>query len=372
MNFSSLLKRCSAIIGDETEEVQGYTFDCLLTLSSFLDTGPSVEHYQKVWWAGICCLHSPNPWEFELGLDILLKIIHQLGIVNLYRLEIISNMDDVSWTGENVFKLCLYGSKNPKIEKKCLEFINSINMISSKEAIVDQYSDRIMYGILSNLPRMVMTFDHPSDDLNIYGVAESLSSLCFPAYDNLGHVLVSFSKRKFRSRDDFTSQISHLLLTSFADHTEIMIEALFQFLFNQDSELREIVLNIILGFIRSMGATQFSSLGSSCKHFWYPLVSLMSSLFHSSSFTKVLDMIMMTKSVQSSSDLKLVFGSTSLNAWKTEFDQEAELKSQKAIANCRKNFEAVSEYMMKRHQHKYTDELQKMEELFLMKGQLSG
>jgi hypothetical protein len=307
-SLAGLMARCGSLLGDPVREVQGYALDGLLTLRSCAERVNPPHQFLELWWAGLACLYSPHLWEYEQGLKLLLESSCRLDLNDSKVLEGILICRPMSWRGSGVLDMLLKGLTMDSVAEDALTLLNRLVTPPQPSEILDTPERRLLYGILANLPQMMLslgkgfglgtgvTSDGASgvfsmtstvmggggasimsgansdtvsitlattlSSVDVHAVAKELCVLASSqGFDHLSHLLLSFSKQKFRSREDFSSQLWSLLKDKpFDAEVKGMWDFLLKLL-NKHQEVeedgsdlqREVVLHILLAMTKSFG-----------------------------------------------------------------------------------------------------------------------
>ena len=303
-HVGKLILRLSTIVGDQIPDVQGYSMECLQTLLYMLQSDSSIDDYLDVWWAGIALLYSPHIWEYEKGIDILLVFPERLFFESPDILDGIGKAQPKSIKGSSIIEKILQGLYQEKLAAKTSRIFNILASLPKSVEFLGDISQRLLYGILANVSLMMKIFDSPEEScVYIYssGLCDLASSL---GYDQLSNLLLSFSKKKFRTKDDFIFQLWSLLCDQYPSDIISIVSIMLKFTARKD--LVETVLEVLLGLVRVLGPLKFASLSKSTT-FWSPLINLIQTNASSPGLIALLD-VALSKTNHLETDLKILFG----------------------------------------------------------------
>lgn len=300
-----LILRISTILGDRVPNVQGYAMECLTTLIHMLNSVGSLEEYVDIWWAGIACLYSPHIWEYAKGIEILCIFPERLPFDSHTVLDMLASSKPVSTDGDPIFEKMLQGLAMDELASNTLQVFSVLSPLPKSVEFLGDVSQRLLYGILANITMMMKTFDSPVEFSTVFGVSARLGDLSRSLeYDQLSDLLSSFSKRKFRSKEDFIFQLWSLIYDIFPSDMKSIVSVILKL--TTRKETVEIVLQVLLGLVRVLGPYKFSSLSKST-NFWSPLIDLIQTNASSPGLVAVLDLAL-SKSSTSETDLRMLFG----------------------------------------------------------------
>ncbi|KAJ3416925.1 hypothetical protein HDV05_007983 [Chytridiales sp. JEL 0842] len=242
-----LLYRLSTTIGDSTEEIHGFTLEILITLDTMI-TGLSAEEillFPQFFWVCVACLHSPHEWEYYEALLLLKKILAKIDIGDQTAMNILLISFPAKWRGtfSGIQPLLLRGMLSSKTEGPTLDVLNMLLDVEN-DSLVDRSPARTLFGILANLPRLLQGFTpDPSTDgasevgltlESCYSVAQRIADLAHrQGNPSLARLFVSYSRQRFRSKEDFSRQLVYSLRDAyFPAHEASAIQFLFTMLGN--------------------------------------------------------------------------------------------------------------------------------------------
>jgi hypothetical protein len=224
-----LLYRLSTTISDDTEEIRGFSLELLFTLDKMANTldGEQLLKYPQFFWVCVACLHSPHEWEYLEALMMLKKVIEKIDIGNPTVVNILLINFPAKWRGTftGVQPLLLRGLLSSKAEATSLEVLNSLLTVEN-DLLVDKNPSRLLFAVLANLPRLLQGFSAEplsdgAEEVNLslescLLTAGKLSELALlHGKPSLSRLLQSYSRQRFRSKEDFSRQFVYIMRDTF-------------------------------------------------------------------------------------------------------------------------------------------------------------
>ena len=315
-HLKRILERLGSVMGDPIEQVQGYTRQLLQTVEYFM----SIEtEKQGFWTIGIAFLYSPLVTEYEFGLNVMTKCTnwHSQNLLSLKNVQ------------SHVISLLLRGISILPLHDTCLDILNFLVIQDCFVNHIQLEQECLFYSLLGTLPRIILNFKDVQH--SIFKTCLELSQVCHKChYESLGNVLLSFSKQKFRSKDDFLSQFLSSFKDTFSSRLKELLEFILTLLMHPDEEYKGIILLILDAYIRILQNSPQQELESmNDAKLWAPFISLLQD-YYSESLKRVLDTL--TSACHNlKSDLKLIFGQQQTES----LDRKREFESHYSIDVCR-------------------------------------
>jgi hypothetical protein len=307
---AKLIFRISTLLGDKIPNVQGYAMECLETIIYMLNSANNIESFFNIWWAGVACLYSPHSWEYAKGIEILCIFPDKLHFDSQKVLDTLSSSKPNSIDGDHILERLLQGLYSDDLSSKTLQVLNILSPLPASVEFLGDVSRRLLYGILSNVTLMMKSFDFPTECNSVFEVSVRLCDLSRSLeFEQLSDLLLSFSKRKFRSKEDFIIQLWSIIYDIYPSDIKYIVSIILK-LTSRKNDV-EIVLQVLLGLVKVLGPSLFSGLSKS-SNFWSPLIDLIQTSASSPGLEAVLDLAL-TKSDNSETDIRMLFGQSNSN-----------------------------------------------------------
>ncbi|KAJ3218583.1 Cell morphogenesis protein PAG1 [Dinochytrium kinnereticum] len=272
-----LLHRLSSTIADTTEEVQGFALEILITVNSILRplTRADIFMIPQFFWSGVSCLTSPLEWEFAEGLLILKKVLSELDLSSPNVRNSLLVNQPTKWRGQfnGVQPLLLKGLCSSTTEKDTVEVINLLISIDN-DSLVDTNSSRVLFAFLANFVRLLQAYQPEplvdgaeSVDMNVEEcllIAERLSELATRTrHMNLARLLSSYSRQRFRAKEDFGRQAVLIIRdVFFPDHEAPTLQFLVSLLRNKLPFYRKRTLQILKLLLPAISSRSRPAIGN--------------------------------------------------------------------------------------------------------------
>ncbi|KAJ3277865.1 Cell morphogenesis protein PAG1 [Borealophlyctis nickersoniae] len=223
--LGDLLHRLASTVADPTEEIQGFALEIIATLDEMVESLDShrLVLFPQLFWAAVACIHSPHELEYLEGVQLLEKILAKLDLNDASRRNILLINLPTRWKGHfgGMQPLLLRGLVSSNAERACLKVLNMLVPLEN-DALVDPSPARILFGVLANFPRLLQGFEpDPQAEggkeagVTIESCLEVAGELSAAAErkgcPGLARLLASYSKRRFRTKDDFLKQFVFLI-----------------------------------------------------------------------------------------------------------------------------------------------------------------
>ncbi|KAI9203242.1 cell morphogenesis N-terminal-domain-containing protein, partial [Polychytrium aggregatum] len=258
--IGELLYRLHCTIGSPVDEYQGYSLELLNTLQVMIDTLDPARLllYPQLFWAAVACMQSPNEFEFIRGVHMLNKITGKIGIEEEQCRNILILSLPGNWRGQfhGLQPLLARGLCSSVAETEAVEVLGHL-LTFADDALVDQPSERVLRSILCFLPRLLQGLEAaPQADggadvnISVEGCLRVASLLGMMAdrkgHFGLGKLFLSYSKQRFRSKEDFLSQLVSLIRNEFCPtHEGMVLQTLLKHLTNRHPFYRKRTLKFL-------------------------------------------------------------------------------------------------------------------------------
>ncbi|KAL5035352.1 hypothetical protein BDV3_005299 [Batrachochytrium dendrobatidis] len=254
-----LLARLSVTLGDSSEDVQGYTLELIETLQWMVShlSDDRLVYFPQFFWASIAIIQSSHECEFEMGAHLLENIISRLDLSDARISSLLLANLPTRWKGEfyGLQPLILQGMCSSKTEMLSLNIINKLMLLPASLLIDASQTSRVLFSVLANLPRLLHEGSQDAlfaasanatgeEDDHIKPVnqpqsssSSSIDSTSTPSqlpikesctiasylahickinnHIGLSRVHEMYSKKRFRSMDEFMRQLASVIRESF-------------------------------------------------------------------------------------------------------------------------------------------------------------
>ncbi|CAG8519511.1 8947_t:CDS:10 [Diversispora eburnea] len=207
-----VLTRLSNTISDNSDEIQGFALEILITLSHVVDwlDPDTKEIYPQLLWTIIACLQTTNEPEYLEALSILDKLLDKFNLSDEVNQEIFwGYFPGHKWRGQfiGIQPLLLKGLYSSTAYQKTFDMLKKLLFLQDVQ-LVDPTPARYLYLILANLPRLVHSLEDESIRNECFEWTKYLADIVEQeGRHGLARVLNSFNKGRFRAKDDFLKQI---------------------------------------------------------------------------------------------------------------------------------------------------------------------
>lgn len=216
--LADMLARLSNTIADESAEVQTFSMEILTTLKAIIAALAPADllKYPQLFWVTCACLNTVNECEFIETLGMLDNLFGKINFSDPIVIGLLSDAKPKKWEGsfEGIMPLVYRGLKSANSLEKTLSFLNKTASLPDSELVGTE--NRLLYGILANLPRFLHSFDSVLKDFESTETAHLLASEAETQdYPEISMVLNAFANSRYSSSKDFLTQILLTLRQSF-------------------------------------------------------------------------------------------------------------------------------------------------------------
>ncbi|KAJ3248569.1 Cell morphogenesis protein PAG1 [Chytriomyces hyalinus] len=246
--FGELLLRFSTTAADKLMDIQSYSLEILKTIDAAVHrlSQSEIAETPQLFWASVAILSSPLEHEFIKGVEILIAITSKVNLNDPSLEALILQGKPSKWKGSfsGLQPLVIRGIQSSRSEGICLQLLNNLASIKVG-TLVDTSSGRLVSSVLANYPRFMQGFEvdvaanggeAAKYDMRASLVAaETLAKLAdqYQQY-SLGRLLLSYSKQRFRTVDDFVQQFVFSLRDNFfPTHQAIAMQLIVSLLSNK-------------------------------------------------------------------------------------------------------------------------------------------
>ncbi|CAG8755326.1 6545_t:CDS:1, partial [Racocetra persica] len=225
--LAAVLARLSNTISDNSEDIQGFALEILITISHVVDglEPDTKEIFPQLLWAIIACLQTTNEPEYLEALSILDKILDKYNVCDEENHEIFWSFFPEKWLGSfnGVQPLLMKGIGSSTACQKTFDMLKKLLFIHDVR-LIDPTPERYLYLLLANLPRLVHSLEDESIREECKEWAKYLSEIAEQqSRHNLLNVLNSYNKGRFRTKDDCLKQVILVLRDNYFPDYEVQI-----------------------------------------------------------------------------------------------------------------------------------------------------
>jgi hypothetical protein len=209
--LADILRRLSNTISDQSEEIQEFAVEILITLKSLLEP-LKTEHIlacPTTFWATVAILYTGSQNEYSIGIEMLGTMLDRLDFDDPVTQEKLSNSFPDGWNAEfdGILPLLAKGLRCQETEPRCLRMMNQLILVEG-DALLDPTESRYLFAILANLPWFTRTVEEMSYDDRVTEVAGKFAKVAeSKGQETLRRTLDSLARRRFRPKDDFVRQM---------------------------------------------------------------------------------------------------------------------------------------------------------------------
>ena len=216
--LADMLARLSNTIADESAEVQTFSLEILATLKAIIAALEPADllKYPQLFWVTCACLNTVNEREFIETLGMLENLFAKINLGDPIVVRLLSDAKPARWEGsfEGIMPFVYRGLKSANSLPKTLSFLNKTASLPDNELIGTE--NRLLYGVLANLPRFLRSFDNVFKDTESIEAAQILASEAETEdYTEISTVLNTFANSRYTCSKDFLTQILSTIRQSF-------------------------------------------------------------------------------------------------------------------------------------------------------------
>ncbi|RKP11104.1 cell morphogenesis C-terminal-domain-containing protein, partial [Thamnocephalis sphaerospora] len=209
--LAEILRRLSNTVSDQSEEIQEFAVEILITLKSMLEplTAEHILAFPEAFWASVAILYTGSRNEYAMGLEMLGPMLERLDFDDPSTQTTLSDNFPAGWNAEfdGLLPLLAKGLRCQETEPRCLRMMNRLILVGG-DALLDPTESRYLFAVLANLPWFSRTVEEMSYDDRVVEVAGNLAKMAERnGQDALRRTLDSLARRRFRPKDDFIRQI---------------------------------------------------------------------------------------------------------------------------------------------------------------------
>ncbi|KAH3676066.1 hypothetical protein WICMUC_002363 [Wickerhamomyces mucosus] len=216
--LKDMLQRLSNTISDESPEIQGFAMQILMTLNAIvseLDAEKLID-FPQLFWATVASLNTINEHEYIELLSILTKFLSKIDLDSEDTVSCLVSTFPTNWQGkfEGLQQIIMIGLRSASSFDASLQLLDKMNKLKDSNIIADD--SRLLFALLANLPRYLHALDDKELPLDVLKSAEVLGSMAkAKGQPNLERIIDSFSKARFRTKEDFLRQTVNFICEAF-------------------------------------------------------------------------------------------------------------------------------------------------------------
>jgi furry protein family len=249
--LSGLLGRLSNTVADPDESIQAFTNELLLTLTA-LARSPELEMglLPQYFWSAYACLSTTVEQEYAQALEMLDALLNKLDFTNPATIKDLLERKPSTWSGssQGLQRLVIIGLKSSVTFSNSFAILCRLAEFDDNE-LLGPGKGRLRDLFTVSLPWCLNAMDGESLTETAIDLGGKLARLAENAnLPNLARIMVSFSKSRFRTKDDFLRQSVSCLREYFApEHWTDVATLLLSLVLNPQRWLRLKSMQVLKG-----------------------------------------------------------------------------------------------------------------------------
>lgn len=217
--LKDMLHRLSNTIADESNDIQGFTMQILMTLNAItaeLDSEKLID-FPQLFWSSVACLSTIHEHEFIETISTMSKFVSKIDLDAPDTISCLISTFPPKWEGkfEGLQQLVLVGLRSSVAWEPTMRFLDKINRLQDSE-IIGSGDHRLFVAVVANFPRLL----HSLEEKQITPEIEETCDLIGKMAGNcnkpaLARIMNSLARNWFRSKKDFLVQTISTIKTSF-------------------------------------------------------------------------------------------------------------------------------------------------------------
>ncbi|CCE79376.1 Piso0_001435 [Millerozyma farinosa CBS 7064] len=248
--LKDMLHRLSNTISDESVDIQGFSMQILMTLNAItaeLDPSKLID-FPQLFWSSVACLSTINEQEFIEVLSTMSKFVSKIDLDAPDTVSCLISTFPPKWEGkfEGLQQIVMIGLRSANAWEPTIKFLDRLIELKDSE-IIGMGDHRLLMTLLANIPRFLHALDQKKIRPEIQETATILSEKAEQGGKlALSRLLMSLSKNKFRSKNDFLVQsVSTISTLFFPEYEAQILVILLGFLFNKINWIKLETLNLL-------------------------------------------------------------------------------------------------------------------------------
>ena len=247
--LADMLARLSNTIADEQTDYQTCSMEILTTLKIIIgDLDPQdILRYAQLFWTTCACLNTIHEREFSESLGMLEKLLGRLNMSDPAVVKTLMDARPPKWEGDfqGLQPLVYKGLKSVVSLERTLSVLDRFAELPNNELVGD--SNRLLYSILANLPRLIRQFDLETKEQETLNCALRLAEVAGQQGSSLiAQRLTEFANGYYRTSNDFLyPAIAAVRSSYFPEYDGKSLVFLMGFLTNKSSWFRLKTMEIL-------------------------------------------------------------------------------------------------------------------------------
>ncbi|CAH7671615.1 cell morphogenesis N-terminal-domain-containing protein [Phakopsora pachyrhizi] len=205
--LTELLARLSNTASGSSPDIQLFSLEVLTSFTACAKFHPiNPATMAQLFWTGVSCLESANDSEFLEAINLLKALLESVNDSNCFEIEA---SKPANWKGKksSIRQLAIKGLRSSQTCQASWSLFKALLGLPQISLAVDLIGDNIGLFYAACLPWClhiletgVMQYEMDEIAIELSRYAESTQM------DGLSRIMVSFAKRRFRTKDDFLRQ----------------------------------------------------------------------------------------------------------------------------------------------------------------------
>jgi hypothetical protein len=247
--LSSILSRYSITVAGTSTVVKKFNMEVLHTLCCIVQVTSTEEllGFPQLFWCCAAALETPVEREYQLVVDMLAFLLDKVDIsISDIRQNVLDSQPKL-WHGEQLClqALLLRGLASKTTMQGAFDLIRRLAGVVLPE-LIDKPERRLCNTFIASLPWLLMSEDAKEGDPELQALAEDIGSLAASEDQvELSHIMQSFARRRFKTREDCVRQSVSCLRSFLPNMGQHIILHLVGLLWNQEDWVRAKSLQIL-------------------------------------------------------------------------------------------------------------------------------
>ena len=226
--LASMLIRLSNTISDNSEDrdvIQGFSLEVLSTLNSIIRQmdEPRLLAFPQLFWVTVASLNTIHEREFNEVIPMLESLLTKIDLSKPANVQTLMAAFPSKWEGgfEGLQPLVLRGLRSSGALTPTMRILDLLDALPMPNELVATDS-RLMFSLLANLPRFLHALDNLPLPEEVVTRADRLCNLAAQSEQEcIRKLLTSYSKARFRTKEDFVRQIVSGIRDAFFPEYEV-------------------------------------------------------------------------------------------------------------------------------------------------------